>query len=202
MGDEPRYDRNSLETALKLASRLQQEHETTLSVSQIEAIGSEVGLDPVFVRRALDALETSPTSPSRISAHRTDGLATVAPATVVFTVELVLVACLNAIYSGHASLPTILAFGLTLAATPIVGVRQSWMARHKRWGALVGALGAETLLLSVMIVASRGDDALVPLSLLALLGGAGAGALVTRIRDRWDRRPTALNATRRVVKGR
>ena len=53
---EPRFDTQTVQEVIALAAQLQTEHQETLSLSQIEAIGSEVGLAPDFVQRALAQL--------------------------------------------------------------------------------------------------------------------------------------------------
>jgi hypothetical protein len=50
---EYRYDRATLDRVMNLAERLQAEHQATLSAYEIEEIGKEVGLDPVFIQKAL-----------------------------------------------------------------------------------------------------------------------------------------------------
>ena len=55
---EKRYDEETVQKILAAAGRLQQEHRETLSAEQVEAIGQEVGLDPVFIRKVLAQMET------------------------------------------------------------------------------------------------------------------------------------------------
>jgi hypothetical protein len=57
VGPEPRYTSETLEKVVDLASRLQGEHQETLTAQDIEAIGEEVGLDPAFIRQALAQLD-------------------------------------------------------------------------------------------------------------------------------------------------
>lgn len=54
----PRLDVQMQQKVVALASRLQMEHQDTLTASQIEAAAAEVGLEPVFVRRAITQLTT------------------------------------------------------------------------------------------------------------------------------------------------
>jgi hypothetical protein len=53
-----RYDAETMQKVIETATRLQQAHRETVSAEQIEEIGKEVGLDPVFVRRALDLVSS------------------------------------------------------------------------------------------------------------------------------------------------
>jgi class 3 adenylate cyclase len=53
---ERRYDRETLGKVTALAERLQSRQAETLSARDIEAIGTEVGLEPAFVRQALAEL--------------------------------------------------------------------------------------------------------------------------------------------------
>lgn len=54
--EEPRYDAETLRKVTALAQRLQTERQETLSAHEMEKIGAEVGLEPVFIRKALDRL--------------------------------------------------------------------------------------------------------------------------------------------------
>lgn len=56
--DSPRYDAETQQKIIALASRLQQERDQTLTAEQIAAAGSEVGLEPAFVQEAVARLET------------------------------------------------------------------------------------------------------------------------------------------------
>lgn len=53
-----RYNAGLLKRVLREASRLQNEHHGTLSGAEIETIGREVGLEPEFVRQAVERLES------------------------------------------------------------------------------------------------------------------------------------------------
>jgi hypothetical protein len=55
----PRYDADAQQKIVALASRLQQEHDQTLTVEQIAAAGAEVGLAPAFVQEAVSRLEAA-----------------------------------------------------------------------------------------------------------------------------------------------
>lgn len=51
-----RYDSATMQRVIETATRLQQAHRETVTAEQIEEIGREVGLDPQFVRQALNAV--------------------------------------------------------------------------------------------------------------------------------------------------
>lgn len=51
---ERRYDPDTLRKVTALAARLQSEHQEKLSVHDMERIGAEVGLEPTFIRKALE----------------------------------------------------------------------------------------------------------------------------------------------------
>ncbi len=53
---EGRYDEGTLRKVTELAHRLQSQHQETLTAREMESIGSEVGLKPAFIRRALAQL--------------------------------------------------------------------------------------------------------------------------------------------------
>jgi class 3 adenylate cyclase len=50
---EPRYDSAILPKVAALAARLQNRHQESLTAREMEAIGTEVGLEPAFIRDAL-----------------------------------------------------------------------------------------------------------------------------------------------------
>ena len=55
----PRYDAETQQKIIALASRLQQERDATLNAEQLAAAGAEVGLEPAFVREAVARLEAA-----------------------------------------------------------------------------------------------------------------------------------------------
>jgi hypothetical protein len=57
--DEIRYDPETLRKVIALAGKLQERHQETLTASQIESVGGEVGLDSQFIRQALAQLSAS-----------------------------------------------------------------------------------------------------------------------------------------------
>jgi class 3 adenylate cyclase len=59
---EERYDQATVSQVAALAARLQRRHEETLSAREIENIGSEVGLQPTFIRQALEQCRCGPKS--------------------------------------------------------------------------------------------------------------------------------------------
>lgn len=65
---EARYDRATLEKVVALAGKLQSDHQETLSASEIEKIGVEVGLDPVFIQKALTQLTAEERARRAVSA--------------------------------------------------------------------------------------------------------------------------------------
>lgn len=55
---ELRYDTETLRKVTVLAQELKRRHEDTFSPREMEAIGAEVGLEPVFIREAMRQLST------------------------------------------------------------------------------------------------------------------------------------------------
>lgn len=53
---EPRYDSATLQKVIGLAGRLQNERQEKMTVQEIEDIGTEVGVEPTFIRQALAKL--------------------------------------------------------------------------------------------------------------------------------------------------
>ena len=50
---ELRYDASTMHKVARLAEQLQSRHQETVTLSEMEAIGTEVGLEPAFLRQAL-----------------------------------------------------------------------------------------------------------------------------------------------------
>lgn len=57
---ESRLDAETVKRVIDRAATLQQAHLETVSPDQLEALASEVGIDPEFVKRALGEIETEP----------------------------------------------------------------------------------------------------------------------------------------------
>jgi hypothetical protein len=75
---QTRYDEAMLRKVTALAQRLQAEHQESLTAQEIEAIGSEVGLKPAFMRRAMDLVSgqrpVTPPAPRMLSRSALKGL--------------------------------------------------------------------------------------------------------------------------------
>jgi len=56
MRAEPRFHTDTVQKAVALAQRLQNERRETLSLSEIDQIAAEIGIDPSILRHALDAI--------------------------------------------------------------------------------------------------------------------------------------------------
>src|SRR5690242_19348164 len=69
LAEEPRYDAVTLRKVARLAQRLQDRQQETLTAREMESIGAEVGLDPTFMRRALAQLTAPPSSPPPPKQH-------------------------------------------------------------------------------------------------------------------------------------
>src|SRR5437016_2374064 len=66
--DEPRYDHETLQKVAALAERLQGQHQETLTATDIEAVGREVGLEPAFIHQALAQVAEAQGKPARTEA--------------------------------------------------------------------------------------------------------------------------------------
>lgn len=60
--EEKRYDAQAVQKMVALAAQLEQNQQETMTASQVEAIGADVGLDPAFVRKALEQFELQETA--------------------------------------------------------------------------------------------------------------------------------------------
>jgi hypothetical protein len=65
---EPRYRQETVQKAVAVAQRLQQERRETLSLSDIDDIAAEIGIDPQILRAALQAIAAKEAEAARASA--------------------------------------------------------------------------------------------------------------------------------------
>ena len=64
---EPRFDAQTVQEVIALAVQLQADHAETLSVAQVEAIGSDVGVEPSFVQQALAQITSQKEAKRQVS---------------------------------------------------------------------------------------------------------------------------------------
>src|SRR5205807_8267276 len=69
---EHRYDSATLRKVTALAARLQSAHHETLTAPEIEAIGTEVGLEPAFTRQALAQMTAAQPAATTAPAGKTE----------------------------------------------------------------------------------------------------------------------------------
>lgn len=110
---EPRYDAETLRKVAALAQRLQSDRQETLSVHEMEKIGAEVGLKPVFIRKALGRLTTE--------WHRASNLVAATPH--------LLKAIVSAWWAAGWMLPFILPFDVDAIACRRTGSWVNWAKR-------------------------------------------------------------------------
>lgn len=55
----PRYDSETVSRVIAVAQQLERRHQETLSIEQVEAVGTELGIDPLFLRQALAQVESA-----------------------------------------------------------------------------------------------------------------------------------------------
>lgn len=67
---DERYDTATVQKALTLAQQLQTRHRETLSADELEALGSEIGVEPEFIRRALAQMEAQTKSANEAVPNR------------------------------------------------------------------------------------------------------------------------------------
>jgi class 3 adenylate cyclase len=136
---ERRYDPAVLKKVVNLATRLQNRHEETLTESQIEAIGREIGLDPAFVRQALAQLEKK--DASKLDAVRRSKLWS-----LVAAFGLPVVWGGIALMTGHSDAARV--FTTLIASIPLAGLL-GFLAGDQKLGSLAAielvlALGPAT----------------------------------------------------------
>ena len=191
-----RYDPKTIEKAVAMAAMMQAEHQESLSSEELEAIASEAGISPEFMRRALSLLEegetpvqTTPVAVKRtVRSRRTAGLQrlTARQKKLIFGFPL--------LYAAGAFLPLAVAFswlqhgpqnpGLSLAILfglmlpALLAVTLGANLSRKRQGAVAGAItGASAALagiLAALTFANQGGDFNGVTASLLLLTGGGA----------------------------
>ena len=212
VASEQRYDQETVQRVISVASMLQARHQETLSAEQIEAIGAEVGLDPRFVRRALAQVHAELEKAERTTAETSSGLtlrpvwnrrrATVAVSVpVLFTLMTAIVLSVPHDMNDFNIVADWVAFGVA----PAVLLGMGYALRGKRASAMAGvALVGGTL--STILVGSiphggGGGPASAMLEIYAMLGAGGAaiatvGAVGGALRDRFGRRSSGRPESR------
>ncbi len=224
---EKRYDAKKLQHVVELATRLQHEHQETLTATQVEQMGEDLGLSPEFIRKALVLVEeesvlrqvlppvvqqvyTMP--PAAITTTKLAPLSqrtlkqAVLPAALYVLPTVVLtfmVAPLQRVYPNAipAFLIGLLIF-LPLGLALFAGGRQ----RSRRAGALGGAavtlaawLGLVVMSLRSPYVPTNNFDINMQILLACLPAGALLGGVGALLRRWWDSRPVSEEEGRRSV---
>jgi hypothetical protein len=206
--NERRYDADAIARALEIAGRLQQTHHETWSAAQIEELGTEVGLDPAFVRRALSVLDT-PEASAVVGAPAVVALPAARSALTRATIRRSLrdTGVYVAANSGLLALTAALVPGsspgigpyipLILLSTlsPVLACAAiGWRNGSRRLGAATGtAIGCTTVLAILLSVISRAPggrfDGLLATLAVAMAVGAALGVGGAACRRWYERQP-------------
>lgn len=183
--EEPRYDAATLKKVATLAERLQQESRETLTAGEIERIGSEVGLQPAFVRAALAQVAAPETTGA---APETAPYVAIGIGTALYSLLAYSISAAQQSSEG-AMLMLWLVFPLILPA--FVGA----ITKRARLGLAFGVALIFMLLLTGCLLMLRfggpGDGSFWLMVCYALIGGAlagGSGWLGGWCRQRPERR--------------
>jgi hypothetical protein len=204
----PRYDSETVREVLARASEIEAQTETELlTATQVEALGSELGLSPEAVRRALGEKSGVASEVAKTSTITRD------KALEPLTQERIKAAYLPNLWYGLVCFPIIFALyrlmhggttpseigvPMAIAVAFVVPVylafRSGFLTKEARVGAVGGLL---TVLLVSSIALIAGGMAMPGSSmqrvdrivLLVLIIGAAFGALGSGVRHWWDRLP-------------
>jgi hypothetical protein len=173
---EHRYDSATLRKVTALAARLQSAHHQTLTAQEIEAIGTEVGLEPAFTQQALAQVTAAQPAPTAAHSRKTERWWRVA----AFTIPVWW--CLLAAVAGPAGAVVL----LLLAPWPLA-LLLGYLAGTKK-AALTAAV--ELIFLSALALGAvtRGGFPLVYFLIGAPLA-AGLGWLGAGLRHRYRPSP-------------
>ena len=187
---EPRLDADAVRRVIDRAAALQQAHLETVSPDQIEALASEVGINPEFVRRALSEAENEPITETRTKVVRRKIVRKKAPLAALSARQVRTALTPGAVYAVFAGLAItgFNSFGdrnvaeiiLLMIQPAILVVYFGAKQPHRRMGALVGmGMGMLPILASAMTGGIRNMPVAVGLiygPMLAALGFSAAAA--------------------------
>lgn len=217
---ERRYDPAELERIVGLATRLQQQHQETLDSAQVEQLGTELGISPEHVRRALALLdETQQTAPPKpVVVSETPVRGALSKETIRRAVVPSLLSALPALlmvpwmvyyhfYRAHPVLFPVLT-ALVLVLVPMVRAAfAGWNGVRLRAGALGGAVaGLSAWFVGVIAAFLESRSAIVPgeflMVMLFLFTGvmASLGLLSALARQWWERRPATEEEARQLAR--
>ena len=203
---ERRYDHETVQEIVNRASRLQSQHADTLSAQQIETIGAEVGVDPVFIRRALALMEEEQRGPVTITERlshqnapltargvlqpltsRGKWIATVVP----LSYGVLTYVGFSTNGGNHSEITNTLAFVLGPALAVALGAG----LKNRRLGALSGGLVGASIM-AAAIARFGGGPANQALPMIAMFVGAGTtiGVVSASIAKRWPHLKTSADA--------
>lgn len=173
---EPRYDSESLKQVLELAGRLQARHEETLTAGQIEAAASEIGMDPAFVRLAIEQMRSSKESKTRRAIQKSPALSS--DTLTIVAALLIPFAWATVAFLGWRVWQQLdITLFFTLVAPPIISALFGFLSADRRAGCLSSAILGFGLFPTMLL--TYGEDGGVPylmffVPLLALLSQLGA----------------------------
>jgi class 3 adenylate cyclase len=178
---EPRYDVGTLRKVAALATRLQGQHQETLTAQEIVAVGAEAGLKPAFIRQALAQLTAEQPRPLAAQPSKPEFWSRFA----AFTIPLWWGALAAAAGRSDAAVVMIL-----LAPWPLAALL-GFLAARKKAGLTAGI--ELILILNVVLIgiATHGEAGALPLFYF-LIGAplaGGLGWLGASLRERHLPRP-------------
>lgn len=182
--EERGFTPETLRAITALAEGMRSQEMDTVTASEVEEIGREVGLSPDLVRQAMEQLRAMPTAPDSPGAGAVDGVRRRAPPvefgwmTAAYAGVLLLAAWVWG-YSWDAGWTRFWALGGSAPVAAILG----FVAGRTRTGLAVGAALALGLVPSVFRIQSLPPLMAALYALLAVPAGAWLGLQGARVRE-------------------
>lgn len=201
--NEPRYDSATVNRVIALAGQMQMQHHQTMSSQDIEGLGKELGIDSVFLRRALaqtqadlqaEATQASATAAKR-AVRRQTWVTVTAPIRAPFRAFLAMSLVFPWMFTPRPEtncfyflLPILLAFGMAMKIKGNKDIGEHQITLGVWQGFWFGAAGLAAFFVTVLVNhLDLPDGESLLIVLMAWLGsGAFAGLMGTSVRNIFD----------------
>jgi len=195
---EQRYDHDAVQKVVDLASRLQSQHAETLTAQQVETIGEEVGVDPVFIRRALALMEEEQSTevvrtaqPAQLHAPLT-GSSNLTPLSsrgkwIATAMPFAYGALSYVGFSSHDSNRSEIEWALCFVMAPTLAVILGAGLKNPRLGTLSGGLIAVSMWVAAILAHGGAVPSAqeLPLIVTFLVSGMTIGGVSASVSKRW-----------------
>jgi hypothetical protein len=199
---EKRYDADEMKKVIGMATRLQHQHQNTLSSTQIEQLGRELGIADIHVRQALQLITqssgvtTPELKPRRKHLTKAEILTTVRPA-LIFCVAASIIFAAMGQYQWMRFHPRLYSFGmpLTIGVVPFcLAVISGWKATYWKSAVLGGFSVGLGLWIAAMVslMFLKAPMVFIDWIIFPFLGFTIAGVIIALlshlIKHQWNKR--------------